>query len=74
MSGTYGFLITFVKGFKVVDLQGEGEELFNIDAGRIEQYSQQYQTQWEASLPFALEGGVSPRITIKQNLTMQLLK
>lgn len=68
MSGTFGFLI----GYKMLSLEGQGEELFNIDAGRIEQYSQQYQTQWNASLPFGLKTEVSPRITIKQKLTMEL--
>ena len=68
MSGTFGFL----RGYKILDLKGEGEELFNIDKGRIEQYNQQYQVQMEASLLMAL--GPNPRITIKQNLTMQLLE
>ncbi len=68
MSGMFGFL----RGYKMLSLEGQGEELFNIDTGRIEKYSQQYQTQWDTSLLFALEGGVSPRITIKQNLTMEL--
>jgi hypothetical protein len=68
MSGIFGFL----RGYKVLDLQGQGEELFNIDAGRIQQYNQQYQVELKASFPMAL--GVNPRITIKQNLTMQLLE
>jgi len=68
MAGTFGFL----RGYKVMDLQGRGEELFNIDAGRIERYSQQYQVQLETSLPIGISA--SPRVTIKQNLTMELLK
>jgi len=68
MAGTFGFL----RGYKVMDLQGQGEELFNIDAGRIERYSQQYQVQLETSLPIGISA--SPRVTIKQNLTMELLK
>ena len=67
MSGTFGFLTRY----KYLDLQGEGQELFNIDAGRTEQYNQQYQLNIEASAPFGL--GAGPRIKIKQNLTMQLL-
>jgi len=67
VSGRFGFL----KGYKLLDLQGEGEELFNIDAGRIEQYNQQYQAQFSASFPLGLGG--NPRITIKQSLTMQFL-
>jgi hypothetical protein len=68
MSGTFGFLTRY----KFLDLQGEGQELFNIDAGRTEQYNQQYQLNAEASVPFGMEAGA--RIKIKQNLTMQLLE
>jgi hypothetical protein len=67
MSGTFGFLTRY----KFLDLQGEGQELFNIDAGRTEQYNQQYQLNAQASVPFGL--GAHPAIRIKQNLTMQLL-
>ncbi len=66
MAGTFGFL----RGYKVIDLQGQGEELFNIDLGRIERRSQQYQVQLEASLPMGINA--NPRVTIKQNLTMEL--
>ncbi len=38
MSGIFGFL----RGYKMLDLQGQGQELFNIDAGRTERYSQSY--------------------------------
>jgi len=68
MSGTFGFL----RGYKVLHLEGQGEELFNIDAGRTEQYNQQYQMQLNASLPFGLDA--NPLITIRQNLTMELLE
>lgn len=67
MSGTFGFLARY----KYLNLQGGGQELFNIDSGRTEQYNQQYQLNIEASAPFGL--GAGPRIKIKQNLTMQLL-
>jgi hypothetical protein len=68
MSGRFGFL----RGYKFLDLQGHGEELFNIDAGRTERYNQQYQVQVEASFPMGIS--TMPRITIKQNLTMELLE
>jgi len=68
VAGPFGFY----RNYQVLDLQGRGEELFNIDAGRIEQYKQQYQLQLKASLLMPLSG-VSPRITIDQNLTMTLL-
>jgi len=66
MKGTFGFL----SGYKLLSLEGRGEELFNIEAGRIEQYNQQYQVQLEAFIPMGIS--VRPRITIKQNLTMEL--
>lgn len=68
VAGRFGFL----RGYKVLDLQGQGEELFDIDAGRIKRYNQQYRIQFEAFLPIKLD--VNPRITIEQKLTMQLLE
>ncbi len=68
MSGIFGFL----RDYKMRDLQGQGRELFNIDAGRTEQYSQSYTMHASASLPMGL-GGVNPQITIDQNSTMELL-
>ncbi len=68
MKGTFGFL----SGYKLLSLEGRGEELFNIEAGRIEQYNQQYQMQLEAFIAMGLD--VKPMITIKQNLTMKLLE
>jgi hypothetical protein len=69
VAGAFGFY----RNYKVLDLQGEGQQLFNIDAGRIEQYKQQYQMQLSASLLIPLSG-VSPKITINQTLTMNLLE
>jgi hypothetical protein len=72
LSGPLGFLWMFSKGFKVLSLDGQGEELFNINAGRIEQYNQQYQVLLEAfSTPLP---GAKPKVTIKQRLTMQLIE
>lgn len=70
MSGTFGFL----RGYRLLNVEGQGQEIFNIDNGQIEQYNQQLQTKWDAGLPFGLKTEVSPQITIKQTLTMQLLK
>lgn len=67
MRGRFGFL----RGYKLLDLQGQGEELFDIDAGRTEQYNQQYQAQLEASFPMGI--GINIKITIKQNLKMDFL-
>ena len=68
MSGIYGFL----RDFKVKDLQGRGQELYNIDAGRTEKYTQSYTMHINASLPMMLSG-VQPKITVDQNSTMELL-
>ena len=69
VAGAFGFY----RNYKVIDLQGKGQELFNIDASRTEKYNQQYQLQLSASLLMPL-AGVNPKITIKQNLTMNLLE
>jgi hypothetical protein len=68
MSGTFGFF----RGYQILSLKGQGEDLFNIDAGRIEQYNQYYRMHLSAALPGPI--GASPEITIKQRITMQLLK
>ena len=68
MSGIFGFL----RGYKTHDLQGHGQELFNIDAGRTERYSQSYTMHASASMPMGLPG-VNPQITIDQNSIMELL-
>jgi hypothetical protein len=68
MRGTFGFL----RGYKILQLQGEGEEHFNVDAGRVEKYDQQYEVRLEAVIPFGID--VKPLITMKQNFKMQLVR
>ncbi|MHC4619807.1 MAG: hypothetical protein ACYTEQ_18830 [Planctomycetota bacterium] len=68
VSGRFGLL----RGYKIKNLQGRGEELFNINAGRIERYSQRYKMVVSAFLLFPLPGA-NPEITINQRITMQLL-
>lgn len=67
MAGTFGFF----RGYPTVGLKGQGEELFNIDTGKIEKYNQQYEAQFNAVLPGPL--GPNPLITINQKITMQLV-
>lgn len=69
MVGPFGFY----RNYRILSLQGRGEELFNIDAGRTERYEQHYEMQLSASLLMPLPGA-NPRITINQNLTMELLE
>jgi len=69
VAGAFGFY----RNYKMLSLEGRGEELFNIDSGRTEQYYQQYEIQLSASLLIPL-AGANPKITIKQNLTTRLLE
>ncbi len=68
MSGTFGFL----GPYEVLALEGAGEELFNIEAGRLEQRQQKYAMQVKASLP-PMGIQASPHITIEQTLITELL-
>jgi hypothetical protein len=68
MSGMFGFL----RDYKVLGVQGQGQELFNIEAGRTEQYTQKYTMRVIASMPMGLSG-VNPKIAIDQTITMQLI-
>jgi hypothetical protein len=65
MSGTFGFLA----GYEVSNLNGRGEELFNLDAGRVENYRQNYTVEMTASLP-PVGIQTTPHIRIEQTLTM----
>lgn len=56
--------------YRISGLQGTGRELFNIDAGRIEQSEQDYEMNMSASLPLP----VRIKINMKQKLSMQLLE
>lgn len=69
MSGTFGFL----GSYQVLDLEGYGEELYNIQAGRLEQRIQKYTMQVKASPP-PLGIRANPHITIEQTLITELLE
>jgi hypothetical protein len=72
ISGSFGFLGMMCKGFSVSNIQGQGQELFNIDLGRTDRYKQEYQADIGGASPGMM--GVNPKITIKQTLTMELLE
>jgi hypothetical protein len=67
MSGMFGFL----RAYRVIDLQGQGQELFDMDAGRTRKYTQNYKMNIQAALPLGL--GITPKITIEQTFTMDLI-
>jgi len=68
MSGTFGFF----RGYGILELQGQGEELFNVDTGQTQQYNQEYLMKMKAFLPLPI--GAQPKINIKQKLSMTLLE
>lgn len=68
MSGKFGFYTNY----KVLDLQGSGEELYNIDAGRMEKYKHEYEMRLKASAPFGIS--LDLQMIVKQKLSMHLLQ
>ena len=71
MSGQFGFF----RGYKVLELQGRGRQLFNIEKSRIEEDRQNYNVTFKADFPMPLGQGqkAKPRINIRQSITMELL-
>ncbi len=72
MSGTFGFFRMLLKGFEIVELDGEGETLFNLDTGRIERSRQEYRAVIKGRSRAKM--GIDPRITINQKLTTEIIK
>ena len=68
VAGKFGML----SRYKITEFSGSGEELYNLDSGRIEKYTQRYNMKINASLIFPLPGA-DPKVTVKQTLTMTLL-
>ena len=66
-SGPFGFM----QNYKVEELGGTGEQLFNVTKGRIDSYTQNYDIKMTAGFMFRLPGRVP--IDMKQKLTMELL-
>jgi len=68
VSGTFGFL----GPYEALGLEGAGEELFNLQAGRIEQRRETYTLRLKAGLP-PMGIKADPHITIEQTLSMELV-
>lgn len=73
MSGPFGFFRMLLRDFKVLRLTGKGEQLFNIDAGRLEQYDQNYKVVLGGASKSKMLN-VDPRITIRQKTSLRLIK
>ncbi|MFC1739457.1 hypothetical protein ACFL1G_10475 [Planctomycetota bacterium] len=71
ISGPFGLY----RNYEVLDLKGSGEQIFNIDEGRIETDRQNYTVQVKAFFPMPLGDGkkVNPHINIRQRITMEYL-
>jgi hypothetical protein len=69
MSGTFGFL----GPYEVLSLEGAGEELYNLEAGRLEQRQQKYAMRVKASLP-PMGIQAQPHITIEQTLIAERIE
>jgi hypothetical protein len=65
-SGTFGFL----RGFKVLSLEGQGSEQFDLALGRSLGYEQTYHMELQGMIPFSMR--VMPRVLIDQTLSMTL--
>ena len=73
-TGTFEFRSPFgmLGAYKIQQLSGQGEQLYNLDAGRVEREKQNYKMEVSARLRWPLPG-VSPRVTVDQTLTTELL-
>jgi hypothetical protein len=64
VSGTFGFL----GPYEVRDLAGQGQTLFHVDLGRLEERKQRYTVRIRASMP-PMGIQADPHITVQQELT-----
>jgi len=69
MRGTFGFL----RGYKVLSIEGSGQELYDIERGIIKSDIQNYKAKVSASI-FGLGSEIEPNIEINQTITMTLVE
>jgi len=70
MKGMFGFL----QGYKVLDITGQGKQLFDIDKGRIKSDTQEYEATVSASIFGLGSDELTPNIKIEQKITMTLVE
>jgi hypothetical protein len=72
MSGQFGFFSRYT----VLSLEGTGQMIFDIDAGRIESHTQNYNVEIETFFPMPLGDGEvqNPKIKIRQRISTQYLE
>jgi hypothetical protein len=60
------------KGLSITSLEGDGQELYNLDAGRTDSYKQNYKVTLKPNaMPLP---GTNPIIYLEQKNTMELLE
>ncbi len=67
MRGQFGFL----RNYQMEDVSGQGRQIFNVTAGKLESHEQQYRAELISAMPMGL--GVQPEITVNQEIKIRLL-
>ena len=67
MRGMFGFL----RAYQVLDLQGQGELLYDMNEAEILSSTQKYFVKFSSSFPMGLN--ITPKITLDQTITMKLI-
>ncbi len=71
LAGKFGFFRSMFKGLSITSLEGDGQELYNLDAGRTDSYKQNYMVTLKPNaVPLP---GTNPIIYLEQKNTMELL-
>ncbi len=72
LQGTFGFFRAAFGGYNLLNLEGSGTELYNVDAGRIESSTQNYKTTLKPKkMPLP---GAEPIINISQKIEIKLIQ
>lgn len=70
MKGMFGFL----QGYKVLSIEGEGTQLFDVDKGLIKSDTQHYEAKVSAAIFGLGSDELLPNIKIDQTITMTLVE
>ncbi|OQA03144.1 MAG: hypothetical protein BWY69_00632 [Planctomycetes bacterium ADurb.Bin401] len=64
----------FLQGYKVLSIEGNGTQLFDVDKGIIVSDTQNYKAQVNASIFGLGSDELTPNINIDQTITMSLVE
>lgn len=68
MKGMFGFL----RNYRLLSVEGDGKQIYNIDAGRIESETMRYKAKVSADFLMPL-GDSKPLLTIDQKITIKFI-